>query len=299
MAKTTYWPVNWKTRLFDVINVILLFLFALVVVYPLWLQLMLSLNDVSRTPMGEVKIWTSTMTLNAYKLLFENTKMLRGTVVSLMRVVIGSVTSLFCTGLLAYITCIRRFRGRNVLRKVYIFTMYFGGGLIPYYLLIMNLGMINTFAVYIIPSLFSAYYMLLIGSYIQGIPEALFEAARIDGYSELSIYTKIVLPTCVPVFAAIAVYVAVGHWNSWFDVLIYNPSGKWDTLQVFLRRILLESEAASKVSEQMGNAESKLKNMTSESLRAATTIVVTLPILLVYPFFQKYFISGITIGSVK
>jgi putative aldouronate transport system permease protein len=103
---------------------------------------------------------------------------------------------------------------------------------------------------------------------------------------------------CVPVFAAVAVYLAVGHWNSWFDVLIYNPKGQWDTLQVYLRRILLESEAAAKVSE-VSNAESKLRNMTSESVRAATTIVVTVPILLVYPFFQKYFISGITIGSVK
>lgn len=176
--------------------------------------------------------------------------------------------------------------------------MYFSGGLIPTYLLMVNLKLINTFSVYIIPGLFSAYYMLLIASYIQNIPEALFEAARIDGCSELGIYINILLPVCVPVFAAIAVYLSVGHWNSWFDVLIYNPKGQWDTLQVFLRRILLESEAASKVTE-LANAESKLKNMTSESVRAATTITVTVPILLVYPFFQKYFISGITIGSVK
>lgn len=293
-----YWVPNWKTRLFDIANFIVLLFFALLVVYPLWLQLMISLNDPSKMPLGNVVIWTPYMTLDAYKILFRDAKILKGAVISVLRVVTGTSCTLFFTGLLAYVTTIRKFKGRNFLRKVYIITMYFGGGLIPYYLLMVNLKLTNTFFIYIIPDLFSAYYMLLIASYIQNIPEALFEAARIDGHSELSIYVKILLPVCVPVFAAIAVYLAVGHWNSWFDVLIYNPKGQWDTLQVFLRRILLESEAAAKVAE-LSNAESKLRNMTSESVRAATTIVVTLPILVVYPFFQKYFISGITIGSVK
>jgi putative aldouronate transport system permease protein len=293
-----YWNETWKTKLFDIFNFIILLIFTLIVIYPLWLELMISLNDPSQKPIGEVVFWTQYMTLDAYKILFKDSNILRGTIISILRVVIGTTCTLFCTGLLAYVTTIRRFKGRNFLRKVYIITMYFSGGLIPTYLLMVNLKLTNTFWVYIIPCLFSAYYMLLIASYIQSIPEALFEAARIDGCSELGIYAKIVLPVCVPVFAAVAVYLAVGHWNSWFDVLIYNPKGQWDTLQVYLRRILLESEAAAKVSE-VSNAESKLRNMTSESVRAATTIVVTVPILLVYPFFQKYFISGITIGSVK
>lgn len=293
-----YWGSSWKTKLFDVFNFILLLLFGLIVVYPLWLQLMISLNDPTKMPIGDVVIWTPHMTLDAYKILFQDSKILTATVTSILRVVVGTVCTLFCTGLLAYITTIRRFRGRNFVRKVFIITMYFSGGLIPIYLLMVNLKLTNTFFVYILPSLFSAYYMLLMASYIQNIPEALFEAARVDGCSELGIYIKIMIPCCVPVFAAIAVYLAVRHWNSWFDVLIYNPKGQWDTLQVVLRRILLESEAAAKVSE-LANAESKLRNMTSESVRAATTIVVTVPILLVYPFFQKYFISGITIGAVK
>lgn len=283
---------------FDILNVVLLTIFGLIVIYPLWQQLTMSLNDVSKTPMSQIGFWPAHMTADAYKQIFTNDKIPRGALISVLRVVVGTCTSLFCTALLAYLTTIRRFKGRNFMRRIFVFTMYFGGGLIPTYLLMVQLKLINSFLVYVIPGLFSAYYMLLIASYISGIPEAMFEAARIDGAQEMTIYLRIVLPCCIPVLAAIAVYMAVGHWNSWFDVLIYCPSGKWDTLQVFLRRILLESEASSKVLE-MSNAESKLRNVTSESVRAATTMVVTVPILLVYPFFQKYFISGITIGSVK
>lgn len=300
--KNRYYKDTIGSKAFDIINAIVLFVFMLIVIYPLWQQLGMSLNDVSKTPMSQIGFWPKHITFDAYKMIFEDDKIGRAAFVSVLRVLVGTVTTLFCTGLLAYVTTIRRFRGRNFLRKVFVFTMYFGGGLIPTYLLYVNLHLTNTFWVYIVPGLFSAYYMLLIGSYIQGIPEALFEAARIDGCDEFGIYLKIVIPCCIPVFAAVSVYLAVGHWNSWFDVMIYNPKGQWDTLQVILRRILLEADSFAKLLATAGGAsggESKFASMTSESLRAATTIVVTLPILVVYPFFQKYFISGITIGSVK
>lgn len=296
--KNRYYKNTLASRIFDVVNIIFLFFFMLLVIYPLWQQLGMSLNDISKTPMGQLGFWPKYITFDAYDAIFEDTKIARAALISVLRVVVGTACTLFCTGLLAYVTTIRRFRGRDFVRKAFVFTMYFGGGLIPTYLLMLNLGLLNTFWVYILPGLFSAYYMLLIGSYIQGIPEALFEAARIDGCSEFGIYIKIVIPCCIPVFAAVAVYLAVGHWNSWFDVMIYNPKGQWDTLQVILRRILLEADSFSKITAMSGG-ENKFATMTSESLRAATTIVVTLPILLVYPFFQKYFISGITIGSVK
>ena len=140
--------------------------------------------------------------------------------------------------------------------------------------------------------------MLIIGSYIQGLPSALFEAARIDGSNELGIYFRIVMPISLPVFAAIAVYCAVDQWNSWFDTTIYVPSGKWDTLQIYLRRVLLEIEALSMI-EDTSKVASKFKTLTPQSIRAATTIVTTIPIVCVYPFAQKYFLSGITIGAVK
>ena len=293
-----YWKSTPATRAFDILNHTVLIIFTLMVVYPLWDQLVISLTDTNFQAVGTAFLWPEKVTFEAYKALFNDMKMAKGATISLLRVVVGTSTTLFCTGLLAYITTIKQFKGRTFLRRVYIFTMYFGGGLIPFYLLMVNLNLINTFWIYVVPGLFSAYYMLLIASYIQNIPDSLFEAARIDGCPELTIYMKIVIPICMPVFAAIAVYLAVGHWNSWFDVLIYNPKGQWDTLQVYLRRILLEAESFSKI-QDASQLEAAARKISGENLKAATTMAVTIPILIIYPFFQKYFISGITIGAVK
>ncbi len=297
--KKYYSETVW-TRLFDVFNVLFMLVFMFLVLYPLWGQFIISIADTSKQTLGSLTFWpTKGITLDAYVKIFEDAKLLKGAFISVLRVVVGTASTLFCTGLLAYITTIRRFRGRNFVRRAFILTMYFGGGLIPFYLLMVNLKLLNTFWIYILPGLFSSYYMLLIASYIQNIPEALFEAARIDGCMEFDIYLKIVIPVCLPVLAAISVYLAVGHWNSWFDVMIYNPKGNWDTLQVYLRRILLQADSFSKLQESGANVESAARKITSLSIRAATTMVVTIPILCVYPFFQKFFISGITIGAVK
>lgn len=293
-----YWKATPYTRAFDLLNHILLIGFTILVIYPLWDQFVISITDNNYQPIGTAFLWPARVTLEAYRELFSDTRMLRGALISILRVVVGTSSTLFFTGLLAYITTIRRFKGRTFLRRIFIVTMYFSGGLIPFYLLMVNLQLINTFWIYILPGLCSAYYMLLIASYIQNIPESLFEAARIDGCSELGIYLKIVIPVCIPVFSAVAVYLAVGHWNSWFDVLIYNPRGDWDTLQVYLRRLLLEAESFARIQES-SQLEALARTISGESLKAATTIAVTVPILIIYPFFQKYFISGITIGAVK
>jgi putative aldouronate transport system permease protein len=176
--------------------------------------------------------------------------------------------------------------------------MYFGGGLIPTYLLFSQLGLMETFTVYWLPGLFGAYYMMLIASYMQGLPEGLTESARIDGASEMRIYFSIMIPLCRPVLAAVSVMLIVNHWNSWFDVMLYNSSGNWDTLQVYLRKILLEAEQASKLLSDQKKFEA-MKNLTTTSIRAATTMIVSIPVICIYPFFQKYFVGGITIGAVK
>lgn len=268
------------------------------VIYPLWNQLAVSLNNNNLVASTNIFLFPKMLSWTSYEYIFTDADILKGAGVSLMRVLVGTSLTLLCTGLLAYLTTIRTFSGRTFLRRLFVVTMYFSGGLIPTYLLMVNLKLLNTFWVYVLPSMLNAYYMLLIASFIQNIPDAMFEAARIDGASELNVYFRIVLPTCVPVFAAIAIFSAVGQWNSWFDCLIYNPAGHWDTLQIILRRLLLQQEAFEKIhDEEM--ALSKFRNLSPDGLRAATTIIVTVPILVVYPFFQKYFISGITIGSVK
>ncbi len=283
---------------FDILNVTFMCIFAFVMIYPFWNQFIISLNEGSDTVRGGLYFLPRKVTLENYVYVFKRSNILKGAVISVLRVIVGTGTSLLCTGMLAYVVTVKQFLGRKFMRIIYIVTMYFGGGLIPTYLLFMSLGLTETFAVYWIPGLFSAYSMLLIASYMQNISESLPESARIDGATETRIFFKIMVPLCIPVFAALAVMTAVSHWNSWFDVMIYNSSGKWDTLQVYLRKILLEADQAAKLLADQKKYEA-MRNLTPTSVRAATTMIVTLPILFVYPFFQKYFVGGITIGAVK
>ena len=297
MARSFY-RKSLGSRIFDICNVMAMLLFIFIMVYPFLNQLAISLNEGYDAQRGGIYLFPRVFSTTAYQLLFLHPRLLQGMLISILRVVVGTVTCVFMTGLLSYVVTVRRFSGARFLRLLFIVTMYFSSGLIPFYLLIIRLHLINTFAVYWLPNLFNAYYMLLMASYFQGIPESLGESARIDGSSEFRIYLQITIPIAKPVFAAIAVYVAVFHWNSWFDVLIYNPAGTWDTLQVYLRRLLLEIEALQQIRDQQVLL-TRLRNVSTVTYRAATTMLVTVPIVIVYPFLQRYFIKGITLGSVK
>ena len=294
----SYYKQTIWNKIFDVFNIVFMLLFMLTILFPFWNQVCISFSDVSTYPVSNITVLPLGFNAEAYQKVFSDVRILRASFISVLRVVVGTCGTLLCTGLLAYVTSVEWFSGRKFVRRAFVITMYFGAGLIPTYLAFISIGLYNTFWAYIVPSLFSAYYMLIIGSYIQGLPSALFEAARIDGSNELGIYFRIVMPISLPVFAAIAVYCAVDQWNSWFDTTIYVPSGKWDTLQIYLRRVLLEIEALSMI-EDTSKVASKFKTLTPQSIRAATTIVTTIPIVCVYPFAQKYFLSGITIGAVK
>ncbi len=286
------------SRLFDVLNVVLMLLFIAIMVFPFLNQLALSLNDGVDAVKGGIYLWPRKFTLNSYELLFSHPKLLQGALISVLRVIVGTITCVFMTGLLSYICTRPGFSGRRFLRVLFIVTMYFSGGLIPFYLLIVRIGLTNTFTVYWLPNLLNAYYMLIIASYMQNIPESLAESARMDGASEMRTFISIIIPVSTPVLAAISIFAAVGHWNSWFDVLIFNPQGKWDTLQVYLRRLLLQIEALETVRD-MQLLRSRLRNVSTVTYRAAVAMAVTIPIVVVYPFLQRYFISGITLGAVK
>lgn len=285
-------------KAFDTFNVILQILIACAMIYPFLNQLALSLNDGTDSARGGIYILPRIFTFSNYQFIFNNPNLVKGAVISVLRVVVGTATCLVATGLLAYVVNIRSFSGKKFMRIFFLFPMYFGGGMIPTYLLMCNLKLTNTFTIYWLPGLVSGYYMLLMTSYMQGLPDSLMESARIEGCSELGVFFRIILPVSVPVFAAVAIYLGVGHWNSWFDVMIYNSNGNWNTLQVYLRRLLLEAEALQKMTDQRMLYE-KYKNLSTVSVRSATTMVVVLPIVMIYPFFQKYFVGGITLGSVK
>jgi putative aldouronate transport system permease protein len=285
-------------KAFDVINVTLMLGFVFIMIYPFWNQLVISLNEGTDTVMGGLYFWPRKWTLANYQYMLRSSSLAQGLFNSVARVIVGTAINVLCSGLLAYVTTVRGFSGRRLVRVAFIATMYFSGGMIPYYLLIVNLRLTNTFTIYWLPGVFSAFNMLLIASYIYGLPASLMESARIDGAGDFRIYFSIILPMCLPVIAAVSIMTAVSHWNSWFDTIIYNPGGQWDTLQVFLRRILLEREQAARLLLDQQQQEA-MRKLTTLSVRAATTMIVTIPIICVYPFFQKYFISGITIGAVK
>lgn len=298
MSRPFYIKQTKSGRVFDAFNIVLMVAILIAVVYPFVNVLAISFNDGYDAVRGGIYLWPRVFSLENYKFVLADSSLIRGFVVSVLRTVIGTVTAVLGNALLGYIVSCRQFRGRKFMRILFLITMYFGGGLIPVYLLMTRLGLVNTLAVYWVPSIFSAYYMLLCASYVQNIPEALFEAARVDGASELCIFTRFVLPLSVPMLACIAIYVGVGHWNSWFDVNLYSKNGTWDNLQIILYRILNQTNAISNMTDSVMIAE-KMRGIQPLTVRAAITIIVVVPIIVIYPFFQRYFVSGMTLGAVK
>lgn len=298
MSRPFYIKQTKSGKVFDVCNVILLILFMVIVVYPFINVIAISFNEGSDAVKGGIYLWPRKFTLANYQYVLSNSDIYRSTIVSVLRTVIGTVTAVLGNALLGYIVSCQNFAGRKFMRILFLITMYFSGGLIPSYLLMTKLGLVDTLTVYWLPSIFSAYYMLLCASYIQNIPQPLFEAARVDGASELRIFTQFVLPLSKPMLACIAIYVGVGHWNSWFDVNLYSKSGTWDTLQIILYRMLNQARALKDMTDSTMLAEA-MRGIQPLTIRAAITVVVVLPIIVIYPFFQKYFTSGMTMGAVK
>lgn len=298
MSRPFYIKQTKSGKAFDAFNIVLMVVVLIAVVYPFINVLAISFNDGYDAVRGGIYLWPRVFSLDSYKFVLNDSSLLRGFGVSVLRTVIGTVTAVLGNALLGYIVSCRQFAGRKFMRILFLITMYFGGGLIPVYLLMTRLGLINTLTVYWLPSIFSAYYMLLCASYIQNLPEALFEAARVDGASELRIFAQFVVPLSVPMLACIAIYVGVGHWNSWFDVNLYSKNGTWDNLQIILYRILNQTNAVSEMTDSVMASE-RMRGIQPLTVRAAITIIVVTPILVIYPFFQRYFVSGMTMGAVK
>ena len=286
------------SRSFDVVNVLFMLALSFVMIYPFYNQLILSVSNGPDAQLGGIYFFPRKFSMESYQYVLSNSDILHGALVSVLRVIVGTATCLFCTGYLSYILTIRDFSGRRFMRILFLITMYFSGGLIPYYILIMGLKLSNSFTVYWLPALFSVYYMLIMSSFMQELPESLGESARLDGCTEIGIFLRIIVPISKPVLAAVAVFCAVSHWNSWFDVVIFNSGGAWDTLQVYLRKIMLQVQQLDKLMFEQ-SALARYRSITPLTMRAATTMLVTLPIVFVYPFLQKYFVTGITLGAVK
>jgi putative aldouronate transport system permease protein len=212
---------------------------------------------------------------------------------------LGTLIGLLCTGMLAFALTRKGVAGKKFFNQFFLFTMYFSGGLVPIYIQINNLGLTNNFLVFILPTAVNVFYMIIIKSYFVGLPPSVEEVAKIDGCNELQIFFKIIVPMSIPVFAAIGVYYAVWHWNSWWDNYIYANRNDLITLQLLLVRIIKDADTVATLSSKGGSVIANPATANPMGVRMATTMIVTAPILVTYPFFQRYFISGITIGAVK
>lgn len=289
-----------KITWFDWLLVLIMILVAIVTLYPFLHILALSLNDATDAVRGGIHVWPREFTFDNYIHIFSNnSNLIRAFINSVLRTVIGTATGVLACAVCAYVLSRRHFVFKKSVSTLLIITMYVSGGLIPWFLLIRNLGLINNFAVYIIPSLISAFNVIVIRSFMDGLPDALEESAKIDGANDFTIFIKIILPLCTPVIATVALFIAVGQWNAWFDTYLFARNNiALTTLQFELMKILENANVSfSQVNPQ--TAQNLVARVSPASIRMAITIVATLPILFVYPFVQKYFVSGLTIGAVK
>ncbi|MBB3131027.1 putative aldouronate transport system permease protein [Paenibacillus rhizosphaerae] len=294
---------NSKTvpeHLFDASLYVFLAIIFLATFYPFWNIFVISLNDATDTLKGGLYFWPRVPTFESYMTIFRNPEIWSAIKITVLRTVVGTAVSIFCISMLAYALSKRNLIGWKYFSFFFVFTMYFGGGLIPTYMVIKSVGLIDSFWVYIFPGLIGVFLMILVRTFIEQIPGEIEESSRIDGANDLQIFFRIIMPLCVPVLATIGLFLAIGHWNSWYDSYVYTYKPELKTLQAVLVKILNQFQTASMMSDAQQLAQSSKRiPVSSESIRMAVTMVATLPIILVYPFVQRYFVKGIMMGAIK
>ncbi len=282
---------------FNGINMIIMILICFITLYPIWYVVIHSFNDGADSMLGGVFWWPRVFTLDNYREVFRNSSIVNAFAVSIMRTIIGTLTNVFFTAMVAYGLSKTRLIGRKLFLTMGTVTMFFSGGLIPTYLLLKNLGLLDNFWVYIFPSMFNFFNAIIFINFFKEIPPALEESAGLDGANDLLIFVRIILPLSKPVLATIALFTGVYHWNDYFSGVIFINTDSLQPIQTFLYRIVSEAGSSQMIASMpAGVAASKV---TSLSIRLATMVATTFPIVCVYPFLQKYFVKGIMIGSVK
>ncbi|QMV43342.1 carbohydrate ABC transporter permease [Cohnella cholangitidis] len=288
-------------KIFDICNYTFLTLLMIVTLYPFINTLAVSLNSAADSIKGGIYLLPREFTWENYRQLFKDSEIFNATLISILRTVIGTIVTVFCSAMVAYTLSRQEYVLRKFVTLAFIITLYVNGGLIPIYLLIRDLGLINSFWVYIWPGIIGVFNLIVIRSFIEQLPESLIESARIDGAGDFRSFISIVMPLCLPVLATVALFTAVYQWNSWFDVYLYNSSNiDLSTLQYELQKKLQNSSVALSAESAFAiSSSSSSITVTPLSIRATMTIVASVPMIIVYPFLQKYFVKGLTVGGVK
>ncbi len=285
-------------KVFIILVYVLLSAIMLIVLYPLIYIISASFSDPQAVVSGKVILWPVDVTLRGYKAVFKNPKILTGFMNSFFYMGVGTVVNLIMTMLCAYPLSRKEFTARNKIAALFVFTMYFSGGLMPSYMIVSKLGLINTRWAMIIPSAMSTYNMIIARTYmVNSIPDELYEAAQIDGCSPFKYLLKVIVPLSKPILAVLALYYGIAKWNNYFDAMLYLNDASMQPLTIVLREILIQNQIDPTMLTD-ASALSKLQGMT-ELLKYAVIVVASVPVLAIYPFVQKYFVKGVAIGAVK
>ena len=306
----TYYAAKRQTQIsnliFDIIIYLTLAFVVVATVYPFWNTIAISFNDGLDSLKGGIKLLPRKWTWQNYKNLFLTDRIPKALIISVSRTVLQTVLSVFCTSMLAYALSRKEFVLRKWLTSILVVSMYVNAGLIPGYMLIKHLHLIGKYSVYIIPCLVDVFNFILVRTYINGLPDSFVESARIDGANEFKIFMRIIMPLIVPSVAMISLFTAVNAWNSWFDTYLYcSNKTHLHSLQYVLQAMLQASQNQSANANDANSmalaaaSGASTTMVTPISIRSSITVVATLPILIVYPFVQKYFVVGMTIGGVK
>lgn len=290
-------------KVFLVLNYLLLLAVTLICIYPFWYIVIYTFSDASLADVNPPVFLPRGFSLANYKDIFTLDGFFHSMGVSALRTVVGTALSVLACSFLGYLFTKDEMPGKKFLYRFLILTMYINGGLISTYIVIKSYGLLNNFWVYVIPMLISAYNIVLIKTYVEQLPASLEESARLDGAGYVTVFTKIILPLSKPIIATVAVFVAVGHWNSWFDNHIYTRGSEdLTTLQYLLYNYLNEAQRLAdqiKNTSNMNGVSQMMTSISPKGVRMTITVLASLPIFLVYPFMQKYFVKGIMVGAVK
>ncbi|MDQ8734715.1 carbohydrate ABC transporter permease [Paenibacillus sp. LHD-38] len=281
----------------------LIILLCLSIILPFLNILALSFNAGKDAERGGIYFWPRVWSLQNYQEVITSANIVTAFGISIFRTVVGTVASVFLTAMAAYTLKSKTMPGVRFFTLLIFFTMLFSGGIIPYYMLLKDLHLTNTIWVYVIPSLYSAWNLIIMRTFFQQIHVSLEESARLDGYNDFSIFMRIIMPLSKPVIAVIALFNAVGHWNDWFTGSFYVRSSELRPLSTLLQEMLTRAEAMrSKLEQAAGMSQYEMlekMQVTGDSMKMATIIIVVAPIIIIYPFIQKYFAQGVMIGSIK
>lgn len=291
-----WWKKTTEDKVIDLISYLICIIVLFVMIYPFYYILIISFNEGTDSALGGIYWWPRRFTLENYSEFFAEIKWLKAMGVTLLRTILGTVIGVLFTALVSYGLSFKELYGRKVYMTIIIISMYFSGGLIPYYTLLKGLHLLDSFWVYVIPGAINTFFLMVGLSFFSDIPPTLRESAKIDGASEFTVFRKIIFPLCKPYLATMALFVGVGHWNNWYDSTFFVKTKNLRTLPYLMMEVI-NTVAASKSAAAAGYVDTTTR--TSLSVQSATMIITVAPILCIYPFLQKYLVTGIMSGSVK